>query len=140
MAGMTGGLIILAVWVICGAACTYAEMYAGKRTAMVTAMACGLIIGITAAHAENPTRAQYQDDDNDGRGAYVSETITGTPQPGHWMGSPATKSLTFSKDMQTMVTIKADGTVVYGEGYKPDDIAKALWDAVGVERKARNCQ
>jgi hypothetical protein len=39
----------------------------------------------------------------------------------------------------TIVTIHPDGTIEYGEGYTPDAAAKALWDAVGIERKARNC-
>lgn len=34
-----------------------------------------------------------------------------------------------------LVTIKPDGTIVYGDGYTPDAAAKAFWDAVG--RRAR---
>ena len=41
---------------------------------------------------------------------------------------------------ETVVVIRPDGTIEYGKGYKPDEAAKAFWDAVGVERKARNCQ
>src|SRR5271155_1109670 len=37
------------------------------------------------------------------------------------------------------VTILSYGTIEYGEGYTPDAAAKAFWDAVVVERKARNC-
>lgn len=32
---------------------------------------------------------------------------------------------------KTTVTIKADGTIVYGEGVEPDDAAKVFWQAVG---------
>jgi len=38
---------------------------------------------------------------------------------------------------KAFVTIKADGTVIYGEGYSPDAAAIAFWDAVGLERKNR---
>ena len=38
---------------------------------------------------------------------------------------------------KTYVTIKPDGTIVYGEGYTPDAAAKAFWDAIGLERKER---
>ena len=40
---------------------------------------------------------------------------------------------------KTYVVIKPDGKIEYGEDYTPDAAAKAFWDAVGVERKARNC-
>ncbi len=36
---------------------------------------------------------------------------------------------------KTMVTIRPDGTIEYGEGYTPDAAAKAFWDAMGLERK-----
>lgn len=32
---------------------------------------------------------------------------------------------------QTKVTIKADGTVEYGDGSTPDDAARAFWEVVG---------
>lgn len=38
------------------------------------------------------------------------------------------------------ITIYPDGTVKYDRNYTPDVAAKAFWDAVGIERKARNCQ
>jgi hypothetical protein len=38
---------------------------------------------------------------------------------------------------KTQVTIKPDGTIIYGEGYTPDEAARAFWDAVGLERKER---
>jgi hypothetical protein len=37
-----------------------------------------------------------------------------------------------------IVIIKPDGSIEYGEGYSPDAAAKAFWDAIGLERKARN--
>jgi hypothetical protein len=46
----------------------------------------------------------------------------------------------FGPDPESEVTVKHDGTIEYGEHYKPDAAAKAFWDAVGVERKARGCQ
>lgn len=38
---------------------------------------------------------------------------------------------------KTLVSISADGKVIYGEGYTPDDAARAFWDAVG---RARQCK
>lgn len=38
------------------------------------------------------------------------------------------------------VTLRPNGTIEYGKNYTPDVAAKAFWDAVGIERKARNCQ
>lgn len=29
------------------------------------------------------------------------------------------------------VTIKADGTIIYGEGYTPDEAGRLFWEAVG---------
>lgn len=37
------------------------------------------------------------------------------------------------------VIIHPDGSIEYGKDYAPDAAAKVLWDAVGIERKARNC-
>lgn len=51
-------------------------------------------------------------------------------------------SINVAKDgiSNPIVTIKPDGTIEYGKGYTPDAAAKALWDAVGLERKERNCK
>ena len=40
-------------------------------------------------------------------------------------------------ESKALVTIRPDGSIEYGEGYTPDAAAKALWDAVGLERKCR---
>ena len=52
--------------------------------------------------------------------------------------SPSTSAMSIT--IPSMVTIHPDGSIEYGENYKPDEAAKAFWDAVGVERKARNCK
>ncbi len=51
--------------------------------------------------------------------------------------APAHQSSMSIQVGKTYVTIKPDGTIVYGEGYTPDAAAKAFWDAVGLERKER---
>ena len=53
---------------------------------------------------------------------------------------PAETTSAMSIAISSMVTIHPDGSIEYGENYKPDEAAKAFWDAVGVERKARNCK
>jgi len=53
---------------------------------------------------------------------------------------PRSLVISLGTNQGPMVTIKADGTIEYGKNYTPDAAAKQLWDAVGVERKARNCQ
>lgn len=35
------------------------------------------------------------------------------------------------------VTIKADGTIIYGDDYNPDVMAKAFWESLG---ERRNCK
>lgn len=49
----------------------------------------------------------------------------------------APTSLCIHASNKIIVTIRPDGTIEYGEGYTPDDAARALWDAVGLERKQR---
>jgi hypothetical protein len=58
-----------------------------------------------------------------------------------WVRPNVASSLTIHTGsmLDAYVTIHPDGTVEYGKDYTPDAAAKALWDAVGVERKARNC-
>jgi len=82
----------------------------------------------------------------------MSETIWGAgdwrgnlgPHPlitdGHYIkfetpSAPTSVAIIFSG--KTLVTIKPDGEIVYGEGYTPDAAAKAFWDALGYERKRR---
>jgi hypothetical protein len=38
------------------------------------------------------------------------------------------------------VTVNPNGTIEYGKDYTPDAAARIFWDALGFERKARNCQ
>jgi hypothetical protein len=53
------------------------------------------------------------------------------PRPSLWIST--------GPSPEAYVAINPDGDVKYGKDYTPDAAAKAFWDAVGVERKARNC-
>ncbi len=55
-------------------------------------------------------------------------------------GSQPSLRIQAGKAPDAYVTIKPDGAIEYGKDYTPDGAARALWDAVGVERAARNCK
>lgn len=74
--------------------------------------------------AVGPARAQQHFD-----------TAIGAPTGSQFFNTP---SLRIDTNSRVIVTIKPDGSIEYGEGYTPDAAAKALWDAVGLERKTRN--
>ena len=59
----------------------------------------------------------------------------GTSDPG-----PMSLRIQMGESPEAFVIIKPDGTIVYGKDYVPDEAAKKLWDAVGVERAERNCK
>jgi hypothetical protein len=59
----------------------------------------------------------------------------GTTDPG-----PMSLRIQTGKSPEAFVTIQPDGTIIYGKDYAPDEAAKALWDAVGGERRARDCK
>lgn len=61
----------------------------------------------------------------------------GFPDPSSWLSNEQ-PSIAISAG-KTYVTLRPDGTIIYGKGYTPDAAAKAFWDAVGIERKARSC-
>lgn len=52
---------------------------------------------------------------------------------------PQRPSFRFStgESAEAFVVIRPDGTIEYGKDYTPDAAAKAFWDALGLERKAR---
>jgi hypothetical protein len=84
--------------------------------------------------------------------AFAQERVQDVPEPsspmwstgaGLWTIDPSiTPSLTIhmGKAPDAYVIIHPDGSIEYGKGYTPDAAAKTLWDAVGIERVARNCK
>lgn len=69
-------------------------------------------------------------------GGAIAQNTSGTGPL--WIPSDPLSIVISSGNM--LVTIHPDGTIEYGKDYTPDDAAKASWDAVSIERKARNCQ
>ena len=65
---------------------------------------------------------------------------SGSFSPTHWDPGPASLRIQAGPAPDAYVVIKPTGEIEYGKDYTPDAAAKAFWDAIGGERKARNCQ
>lgn len=89
-----------------------------------------IIIALAMFFASGLTYAQ------DIGGGVIGQDTSGTSH--FWIPSNPLSIVISSGNV--LVTIKPDGTIEYGKDYTPDAAAKAFWNAVLIERKARNCQ
>lgn len=70
----------------------------------------------------------------------LAEDVWVMPQIGGISSGLVLLRITMGKSPEAFVAIKPTGEIEYGKDYTPDAAAKALWDAIGTERAARNCK